>query len=37
VHELLFYDAPGWVFTLVYTAFGLLVVAAFILAPPRRR
>ena len=37
VHELLFYDAPAWVFTLVYTAFGLLVVATFIVAPPRRR
>ena len=37
VHELLFYDAPAWVFTLVYAAFGLMVVAAFIIAPPRRR
>jgi hypothetical protein len=37
VHELLFYDAPPWMFTLVYTAFGLLVVATFIMAPPRRR
>jgi hypothetical protein len=36
VHELLFYDAPAWMFTLVYTAFGLTVVAAFIVAPPRR-
>jgi len=35
VHELLFYDAPAWVFTLVYTAFGLIVLAAFIAAPPR--
>src|SRR6516164_5076200 len=34
VHELLFYDAPGWVFTVVYSVFGLLVVAAFIGAPP---
>ncbi len=37
VHELLFYEAPPWVFTLVYTAFGLLVVATFVIAPPRRR
>ena len=37
VHELLFYDAPGWVFTLVYAAFGLLVMATFVIAPPRRR
>ena len=36
VHELLYYDAPAWVFTLVYAAFGLLVVVAFIVAPPRR-
>ena len=36
VHELLFYDAPAWVFTLVYTAFGLVVVATFVVAPPRR-
>lgn len=35
VHDLLFYDAPDWVFTASYTAFGLLVVASFVLAPPR--
>jgi hypothetical protein len=37
VHELLFYDAPPWVFTLIYSAFGLTVLGAFFLAPPRRR
>jgi hypothetical protein len=37
VHAVLFYDAPAWVFTLVYTAFGLMVVATFIVAPPKRR
>ena len=26
--EILYYDAPAWVFTLCYTAFGLLVVAS---------
>jgi len=36
VHALLFYDAPPWVFTLIYTAFGLLVAATFVTAPPRR-
>jgi len=36
VHELLFYDAPAWMFTLVYTAFGLVVVATFVVVPPRR-
>lgn len=34
-HELLFFDFPTWVFTVIYTAFGLLVLATFLLAPPR--
>ena len=33
---LLFYEAPGWVFTLAYTAFALAVLAAWIAFPPRR-
>jgi hypothetical protein len=37
VHELLFYNLPSWVFTLIYAAFGLTVLAAFFIAPPRRR
>lgn len=37
LHRLLFYDAPSWVFTAVYTAFGATVVAAFVFYPPRRR
>ncbi len=36
-HELLFYDAPTWVFTLAYSLFGLLVAGTLWLAPPRRR
>jgi hypothetical protein len=36
VHEMLFFDAPPWVFTVCYTAFGLLILASFLLAPPRR-
>jgi Protein of Unknown function (DUF2784) len=36
-HRLLFYRAQPWVFTLIYAAFGLAVLAAFILAPPRGR
>lgn len=36
VQRLLFYDAPFWVFTLAYTVFGLLVVAAWWVFPPRR-
>lgn len=35
VHSLLFYQAPEWVFTSSYTAFGLLVLASFVLGPPR--
>lgn len=36
VHELLFFDAEPWVFTLCYTLFGLAVVATLFAAPPRR-
>ena len=36
VHELLFYQAPPWVFTTAYVLFGLAVLATFLLAPPRR-
>ena len=36
-HRLIFfYEAPTWVFTLLHVSFGLAVVAAFVLAPPRR-
>lgn len=37
VQRVLYHDAPFWVFTLVYTAFGLLVIGAWFLFPPRRR
>ncbi|SDS92721.1 Protein of Unknown function [Halopseudomonas xinjiangensis] len=33
----LYYDAPGWVFTLVYTVFGSLVVLSWWWFPPRWR
>ncbi|HYW55389.1 MAG TPA: DUF2784 domain-containing protein [Polaromonas sp.] len=33
--RLLYYDAPSWVFTLVYSLFGLLVVATWVFFPPR--
>jgi len=36
VQRILFYEAPVWVFTLAYTVFGLLVVAAWWCFPPRR-
>jgi len=35
VHYLLFYSAPEWVFTLVYSIFGSLVVLTFLAYPPR--
>lgn len=34
-HRLIFFDAPPWVFTLAYCAFGLAVAAVFVLGPPR--
>jgi len=37
VSRWLYYRAPGWVFTLAYTVFGLLVVAAWWVYPPRSR
>jgi hypothetical protein len=37
LHRLIFFTAPPWVFTLVYTAFGMLVVGTLVFAPPRRR
>lgn len=36
LQTLLYYDAPLWVFTLVYTGFGLLVLASWFWIPPRR-
>ena len=34
-HRLLFFRAERWVFTLAYSLFGLAVLAAFVLGPPR--
>jgi len=36
VQRILYYQAPGWVFALAYTLFGLLVVAVWLRYPPRR-
>ena len=36
-HRLIFVRGEPWMFTVAYVIFGLGVVAAFILAPPRRR
>jgi hypothetical protein len=37
IQRVLFYDAPFWVFTVAYTVFGLLVVAAWMVFPARSR
>ena len=34
--KLIFYEAPAWAFTVVYTVFAALVVAVFVFYPPRR-
>lgn len=36
VRSILFYEAPTWVFTLLYSVFGLLVLASWWHFPPRR-
>ncbi len=36
LNRILFYSAPEWVFTSLYSGFGLLVVVTFIIYPPRR-
>jgi len=35
VHRLIFFRAEPWVFTVAYVTFGLVVLATFVLAPPR--
>jgi len=35
-HNLLFYEAPEWVFTICYCMFGAMVLAAMVFVPPRR-
>jgi len=37
LETLLYYDAPPWVFALVYTVFGALVAGSWFLVPPGRR
>ncbi len=36
VQRLMFYSAPPWVFTVLYSAFALLVAVTFMMYPPRR-
>jgi polyferredoxin len=35
LHEAIFFEAEPWVFTWCYTLFGLMVLATFLLIPPR--
>jgi hypothetical protein len=37
MHDLIFYDFPPWVFTTAYVGFAAVVLATFVLAPPRWR
>jgi hypothetical protein len=37
IDQLIFYDAPPWVFTAAYVAFAALVLATWIMVPPTRR
>jgi hypothetical protein len=37
IDSILFYDAPAWLFTIIYSAFAMLVAITFILAPPTRK
>ena len=34
VHDMIFYDAPPWVFTVAYCVFGAIVVGTMVLLPP---
>lgn len=37
VQRVMYFEAPPWVFALVYTAFGMLVLVAWWCFPPRRK
>jgi hypothetical protein len=37
LHNLIFYDLPTWVFTVVYVGFAALVLVTAFLAPPERK
>lgn len=36
-HDLLFYEAPPWLFTCGYCAFAALVLSTFVIVPPKRK
>jgi len=37
IDQLIFYDAPAWVFTMAYTAFAALVLVTWFVVPPIRQ
>ena len=37
IHRLMFYDFPGWMFTVAYVLFALVVIATLVWLPPRQR
>jgi len=37
IDSILYYDAPAWLFTIIYVGFALLVAITFVMAPPTRR
>ncbi len=37
IDSLLFYNAPMWLFTIIYSSFAVVVVITFIMAPPTRK
>ena len=37
LHRILFYDVPGWMLTMIYVLFAILVIITFKLLPPRPR
>jgi phosphotransferase system glucose/maltose/N-acetylglucosamine-specific IIC component len=37
IDSLLYYNAPMWLFTIIYTVFAIIVVITFIIAPPTRK
>lgn len=37
LQRLLYYNAPEWVFIVVYTVFGSLVLASWFIVPPKKR
>jgi len=36
IRHLIFYDFPGWVFTLLYVGFGVVVLGTLFLVPPEK-